>query len=831
MRTVIGSVENLDGKFFAKDAEGNVVELKTGDEITQDMIVFGDENNPASATMKIAMIGDREDMIIEANNEESFDEDLELELGGEEEKISEEDDEVFDEETESGDEKAKDSEGGSDQFAARDGNAVDVNSGLRNAKFKLTSHTFEIKDQFETESELGLNPIARDPYVPSTPNIHTPPTTPPPIAPPPVTPPPSTKPPLSGVLRIDGDATVNEGNIATYKLTIDEAPLVDMKISVTISHIDTDSGDITTETRSLTILGGQTSVSFTVTNNSDNKVEQDEDYLVSISSYETGGLGEVTLANASVTTTILDDVPTLSINDMTVNEADGTMTFTVTLSDSIDENVTFNYATSDKNPIDAQSGKDYTLVNNQGTIIAGQTTTTITVPIIDDYFKESDEEFLVNLTNPSSNATIEDGEGVGTILDTANEVNTTQDIDTVHVQLNGDVTAKEGAGEKLTHTFTIVDKDGSTVNLANGETIDVTLTYSGIASVDGVEDADLTTKTTTFTITGNGGSSYTFENIVAEDYFSEGVEGYTVSIGSITASNTGFENIAIDTANNTSTGKITDDADDKVVDQDVDTVYVQLNGDVTAKEGAGEKLTHTFTIVDKDGSSVNLVNGETIDVTLTYSGIDSVDGIEAADLTTKTTTFTITGNGGSTYTFDNIVAEDYFSEGVEGYTVSIDSITASNTGFENIAIDTANNTSTGKITDDADDKVVDQDVDTLYIKITHNNSVVEGSKLTHTVTLVDKDGVEVVVPADKSIVVNLKYSSTNGVDDSDFTTIIKQVTITNGSSTTFENLTKDDFANEGVENYTVEVDSIVDTNNYYENLDKYSNKTGVDADS
>ncbi|PHQ64700.1 MAG: hypothetical protein COB99_08220, partial [Sulfurimonas sp.] len=153
MRTVIGSVETLNGKFFAKDAEGNIIELKIGDEITQDMIVFGDEENSASANIKMAMLNDEEAVVVEANGERSFDEsisfedeefDLDLSSEEEAETTADDEDEEFDEETESGDEKAKDSEGGSDQFAARDGNAVDVNSGLRSAKFQLTSHTFEI---------------------------------------------------------------------------------------------------------------------------------------------------------------------------------------------------------------------------------------------------------------------------------------------------------------------------------------------------------------------------------------------------------------------------------------------------------------------------------------------------------------------------------------------------------------------------------------------------------------------------------------------------------------------------------------------------------------
>ena len=48
--------------------------------------------------------------------------------------------------------------------------------------------------------------------------------------------------------------------------------------------------------------------------------------------------------------------------------------------------------------------------------ILGSTTTTITVPILEDSSLEDNETFYVNLSNPN-NATISDSQGVGTITD------------------------------------------------------------------------------------------------------------------------------------------------------------------------------------------------------------------------------------------------------------------------------------------------------------------------------------------------------------------------------------------------------------------------------
>lgn len=106
-------------------------------------------------------------------------------------------------------------------------------------------------------------------------------------------------------------------------------------------------------------------------------------------------------------------VPTLSVNDVTVNENAGNATFTVSLSSAASQNVSFNFATSNGT---ATAGSDYTATNVNRTINAGSTSTTITVPILEDQLDEPDETFNVTVSNPI-NVTIADGTGIGTIVD------------------------------------------------------------------------------------------------------------------------------------------------------------------------------------------------------------------------------------------------------------------------------------------------------------------------------------------------------------------------------------------------------------------------------
>ncbi|NRT55988.1 hypothetical protein HNQ01_001723 [Leptothrix sp. C29] len=120
-------------------------------------------------------------------------------------------------------------------------------------------------------------------------------------------------------------------------------------------------------------------------------------------------------APASGIGTITDaaDLPKLSINDVVVNEGAGTATFTVTLTGATTQTTTVAFATADGT---AKAGSDYTAVSGTLTFAPGETTKTITVPILNDAVYEGPESFTVNLSAPT-NAVIADGSGLGTIKD------------------------------------------------------------------------------------------------------------------------------------------------------------------------------------------------------------------------------------------------------------------------------------------------------------------------------------------------------------------------------------------------------------------------------
>ena len=127
--------------------------------------------------------------------------------------------------------------------------------------------------------------------------------------------------------------------------------------------------------------------------------------------------------------------PSLSINDVTVTEGNSgnvNANFTVSLSAASTQVVTVAYATANGT---AAAGSDY--VSNSGivTFPIGTTTQPVTVAVIGDAVIESNETFFVNLSN-STNATIADAQGQGTITDDDAIIITLNPTDDAYVNSN-----------------------------------------------------------------------------------------------------------------------------------------------------------------------------------------------------------------------------------------------------------------------------------------------------------------------------------------------------------------------------------------------------------
>ena len=112
---------------------------------------------------------------------------------------------------------------------------------------------------------------------------------------------------------------------------------------------------------------------------------------------------------------VLSDLSELSVADAQATEGtDQTLDFVVTLNPASTTEVTVDYATADGT---ATAGADYTETSETLRFLAGETTKTVSVPIIDDSVEDDAETLLLTLFN-GVGARITDAEATGTIRNT-----------------------------------------------------------------------------------------------------------------------------------------------------------------------------------------------------------------------------------------------------------------------------------------------------------------------------------------------------------------------------------------------------------------------------
>jgi YD repeat-containing protein len=178
------------------------------------------------------------------------------------------------------------------------------------------------------------------------------------------------------------------------------------------------SGDYTTTAKTVTFPAGTQNnavINVTVPISNDAADESDETFTVRLTGVTGGAPGVLSSAPGATahTVTIQDDDPTpsITVNDITVNETQGTANFTLTLSAPSGKLITVGYATSNGTAI---VGSDYLAATGTISIQPGTAQVTIPVTIVNDLLVEVPETFNITLSNPTD-VTIADALGVATI--------------------------------------------------------------------------------------------------------------------------------------------------------------------------------------------------------------------------------------------------------------------------------------------------------------------------------------------------------------------------------------------------------------------------------
>lgn len=453
-------------------------------------------------------------------------------------------------------------------------------------------------------------------------------------------------------LSID-DVAVAEGNSGTTTATFTVSLSAAAQGADVSFDIATADGTATTANndyvaKSLTnqiIPAGQTTYSFTVTVNGDTNVEPDEAFSVNVSNVVGAnvidGTGTGTISN--------DDLPTLSIDDVNVLEGDSgptTANFTVSLSAPAPAGgVSFTVNTADGTTNPATAGSDYVaIVNGSGNISAGNSSTTVSVTVNGDTTDEPNETFFVNLSNPS-NATIADGQGLGTI----------QNDDSPPTLSVTDVSQAEGNSLTTTFTFTVQlsapAKAGGvsfTANTADGTTNPANAGSDYVPVVNANGSIPQGSSSTTVTVTVNGDTTF------------EADETFFVNLTSVTGAT------VVDAQG---LGTITND----------DSPPTIAIADTSITEGNSLTSLMTFTVTLTGTSQSN--------VTVDYATADSSATVADTDYDAANGTLTF-APGDTTKTFTVTIHGDTKPEGDEMFLVNLSVPTGGATISDNQALGT-----------------------------------------------------------------------------------------------------------------------------------------------
>ena len=181
-----------------------------------------------------------------------------------------------------------------------------------------------------------------------------------------------------------------------------------------------------------------------------------------------------------------------------VHDAEGTegtdaaITFTVTLAPAATRQVTVQYATADGT---ATQPADYTSTSGTLTFAAGDTTKTVSVPIVDDGDEDDGEAFTLTLSNPSGTSIVV-GTATGTIHNT-----------------------EPGPAPHATGVELVADDSGDGA-WTPGETVEVRLTFGAAVTVaDGTPTVGVTVAGEAGTLdyaSGSGSATLVFSRAVTE---------------------------------------------------------------------------------------------------------------------------------------------------------------------------------------------------------------------------------------------------------------------------------------------------------------------------
>ena len=340
--------------------------------------------------------------------------------------------------------------------------------------------------------------------------------------------------------------------------------------------------------------GNAASPNTKVTRLVNNEVLLTNGATIQVTGVESGG--EVARFDFISFTPVSAQLPTLSIAAGSNGAEEGPLngSFTVSLSQAVTVATTVSYTVSGT----ATAGSDYTALSGSVTIPAGQTSATITVPVIDDLLIDPDETVTVTLAAPSGDVVL--GTSTASIQIADNEVANLVTL-----------AATTQAGEPATN-------GAFTVSLETAAATDTVISYSVAGSATGGSDYAALSGTVTIPA---GDTSAVIPVSVINDFAVEGNETVIVSLTGITA---GDPDVVLGSTNS---------ATITISDDDVPVVPITIQAEAIASLPGGsvsgyrvENYTNA-----SGGSMLSLLGGpanETGTASFTFSGATALYKVE-----------------------------------------------------------------------------------------------------------------------------------------------------------------------------------------------------------
>ena len=215
---------------------------------------------------------------------------------------------------------------------------------------------------------------------------------------------------------------------ASFTVNISSAAVGDVVVAYTLTGTAVNGTDYNNLSGSLTIDNATTSEVITIVVSDDSITEDNETVIITLDNVASG-TGQISSLNNSASITIEDnDNSSISVSaPSSVNEGQ-TANFTVTLTAASGTDTTVTYTDNGT----ATSGTDYTAPSGSLVITAGNTSGTISIPVLTDDVTDDGETLSVTLTAVS---------GLGSLAATPTASTTINDISDVEKELKEAVIA------------------------------------------------------------------------------------------------------------------------------------------------------------------------------------------------------------------------------------------------------------------------------------------------------------------------------------------------------------------------------------------------------